>query len=359
MANPPPPSPPVDLRALEYLSPVDDNLLCSVCHCAFITPVMMSKCEHIFCAECFDRASRHQKGICPFCRTRLEGDIRSAPRALSNMADDLRVRCPMSKQGCDVITARGSVQAHVDKYCGYAEILHCREDSHSSECPEMVVGCGGAPLGCAYQSRRATLSEHTSTCAFARLEPVIRAQNERIHGLETENKLMRRKWDSFGVGDFPDQMADSSRNSIFDTRALSPPDTDLTHHSTNNPSANAPFDSAIHHLLSSYESLRSDIDRLSTSMSDLDARHSMLQMNESLRIKEDFSHLNAVIGSMRVQLHWLMSTRLQGPQGGHPRAGSAAAGSSSAAAGSSDSAYSLLSAPGRKLSDTPRQDTKL
>ena len=216
---------------------------------------------------------------------------------------------------------------------------------HESDCPELIVGCHGVGLGCAFTARRADLPEHHSTCAFAALEPFIRGQNERIHALEAENKIMRRKWDTFGVGDLPDQIAESARLALFEDSGPS----------TVQGNDQAPFDSAIHHLLSSYETLRSDIDRLSTSMSELDARHSMLQLNESLRIKEDFSHLNAVIGSMRVQLHWLMSTRLQG----QTRANAAPAAGSSTGPSREASVGTLMfgAQQGRRLSETP--DTKL
>ncbi|KAI9826078.1 MAG: hypothetical protein M1832_000527 [Thelocarpon impressellum] len=397
----PPPPPTLDLRSLDYVSPVDDNLMCSVCHCAFIKPVMTARCEHIFCADCFETASRQQEDVCPFCRTKTEGDVRPAPRALANMADDLRVKCPNSDGGCDTITTRGCVQAHVDKYCGYAEvdcpeeqcasrmqrreategcphklvacedcremvvqrdlqehrenecqnrwlecsncdreILHFHADVHAEDCPELVVRCPGEPIGCNFTSRRRELHEHTVTCTFHALEPFIRGQSERIQALEVENKIMRRKWDNLSVGELPDQMAEASRLPLFEAAAPAVE------------SDNTAFDSAIHHLMSSYESLRSDVERLSSSMSELDARHSVVQMNESLRIKEDFSHLNAVIGSMRVQLHWLTSTRL-----GQPRT-NALNGNGQGVAGPSR-ATATGAEPPRRISDTPRQDTKL
>ena len=399
----------VDLRSLDHVTSIDDNLICSVCHCAFIKPVMISPCEHIFCTDCFEAASRQRTETCPFCRTPTNGGYRTAPRALANMADDLQVKCPHWEQGCDRLVSRGCVQSHIDKYCGYAEVdcpaercaskilrkdlakvclhnivacedcyelviqkdliehqeneclnrwlscakcdrefLHCQANVHESDCPELIVGCTGHVLGCKYSARRAELPDHLETCPFAALEPVVRAQSDRIQALEVENKLMRRRWDSFGVGDLPEQMAEASRLPPFDATASAStptvPETD-----------SAPFDSAIHHLLSSYESLRSDIDRLSTSLSEVDGRQSMLQMNESLRIKEDFSHVNAVIGSMRVQLHWLMSTRLQTQARTAPSTVTGAGPSNANGSGIAN----LGPQPGRRTSDTPRQDTKL
>ena len=408
----------VDLRSLEHITPVDDNLICSVCQCAFINPVILPQCEHIFCAECYASACHHRKNTCPLCRCKSESKLRAAPRALSNMADDLKVKCPEWGAGCEEILRRGEVQAHVDKYCAYTdvacpgencrsmvlrkdykdscqhklvacedcrdlivakdlndhrqteclnrwlscsacsrEILHCESHVHESEdCPEQTISCPGSALGCLFTSRRATLPTHTSACPLALLEPHIRSQNERIQALEDDNKVMRRKWESLGVGDLPEPLAAEA-----DAPQQPPPPIDPRVSATapNSPTHEQeppPFDSAIHHLLSSYEALRQDLDRLTNQLSELDARQSVVQMNESLRIKEDFSHLNAVIGGMRVQLHWLMSRGLQGQTQGQGRNFGAAGPSNAVASGNNEA---RVVGAGTRLGDTPRQDTKL
>jgi hypothetical protein len=73
----------------------------------------------------------------------------------------------------------------------------------------------------------------------------------------------------------------------------------------------APFDSPTHHLLCLHESLRDEVSRISAALTDLDARSSMTLMNETLRLKDELAHTNAAVGSMRVQLHWLIGARLQ------------------------------------------------
>lgn len=134
----------VDLRALEFASTIDDNLICSVCHCPFIKPIITAECEHIFCADCFESSSSSQQtATCPFCRTRIDRDkIRKAPRALSNMTDDLKVKCPLWKKGCEVISTRGSIQSHIEKYCGYVE-FDClgRDCTQKTAKRELGMGC--------------------------------------------------------------------------------------------------------------------------------------------------------------------------------------------------------------------------
>src|SRR5256885_12068627 len=45
----------VDLRSLEYVSAVNENLVCPICHVALVDPIITS-CEHIFCRDCLEEA---------------------------------------------------------------------------------------------------------------------------------------------------------------------------------------------------------------------------------------------------------------------------------------------------------------
>ena len=64
------------------------------------------------------------------------------------------------------------------------------------------------------------------------------------------------------------------------------------------------------YLLSVHESLREEVAQLSHAVRDLDARASMTIMNECLRINEDMAHTNAALGSIRMQIQWLMNPHL-------------------------------------------------
>ncbi|KAI9794400.1 MAG: hypothetical protein M1816_005469 [Peltula sp. TS41687] len=434
----------VDLRALDFTSSIDANLICSVCHCPFIKPTITAECEHIFCAECFESSTSQQPGTCPFCRTKIDKrKARRAPRVLSNMADDLKVKCPLQGQGCDAILMRGAVQSHVEKYCGHvevecpgtdcvlktarkdlglgcrhhlvvcqdchdsvmamnleehrekrctnrwtscaeckAEILQCKREDHGSTCSEAIVECPGKSIGCAAKTKRSELEGHTGTCMRAGMAPIFQKQDERIKALEEKalaknNSLKRRMIATLGAvlaTTSPPSSQQGNATTGFDSGfpsvASSPIVDDAADAETgvdpvsptSASSGSSSFDPAVQHLLSSYESLRLDIDRIVASINELDARQSMMIVNESLRVKEDFSHLNAVVGAMRIQLHWLMTTRLQSQQ----RAGTMA-GSSNSSNGAGNAGYgnagSSLNTMGsqalRRLSDAIRQDTKL
>lgn len=196
--------------------------------------------------------------------------------------------------------------------------------------------------------KRSAIKTHTRSCTFAALEPIFRRQDEKLKTIEEENSLLRRKIASLGDAGITTAPMNSQRNRSEELELsfppLSPSAVPEGGGSANDTSENnTPFDSAVHHLLSSYESLRSDIDRVVASINELDARQSMLFMNESLRVKEDFSHINAIVGAMRIQLHWLMTTRLQSQQ--QRAGGGGMTGPSSSTSSGGTSSMSMLNSP--------------
>lgn len=69
--------------------------------------------------------------------------------------------------------------------------------------------------------------------------------------------------------------------------------------------------SPIQHLLSLHESLRDEVTRIAAALHDLDGRHSMLMLNENLRLKEDMAFLNAQVSGIGRQVAFL-SARVVG-----------------------------------------------
>ena len=363
---------PVDLRALEYVSPYDHNLMCAICYCPFVDAVRLP-CEHVFCLHCVNDAMkisgsgfRPSSVNCPSCRRRTHAsEMVSMPKILARMLDDMLVRCPLKDEGCNEHIQRCEVQQHVDKKCAYSEVecpaencllsilrrdvekqrclhgllqcedcnqffmerdlethrtLHCEAgrtlcpdcktqvllrdiDQHVESCPEAIFPCTAAEYGCDFIARRTALDQHSGTCALAKLVPFLQKQNERLGAHEAALKSLRH------------------RNSILETsfsnfqETLSPTadhvDAPLSSASASSASASSasasdtgPFDSTVHHLFCLQESLREEVSRVSAALSELDARTTMTVVNESMRVKEDISHMNAAIRGMRVQLHF-------------------------------------------------------
>ena len=67
----------------------------------------------------------------------------------------------------------------------------------------------------------------------------------------------------------------------------------------------------IQHLLSLNQSMRDEVTRVAAALHELDGRHSMLFLNENLRLKEDVAFLSAQVAGMGRQVEWLTRSRLQ------------------------------------------------
>ena len=415
MAGPPqkPNVDPVDLRTLDYVGVVDHNLMCAICHSPFVSPVKL-ECDHYFCRSCVIEAMTHQNAgarCCPACRRKTNRTPTLVPKIIDHILDELKVRCPFFSMGCIGELARGSIQNHVDRYCNYSEIEcpsvdcshtierkdlaknrclhnviscedcgfsfmerdlehhrtiqcvrsnvecpHCQTEvlhenlkQHIDRCPEAMCPCQGACYGCNFISKRANLDGHLAVCPIAKLVPFLKVQNERLEAHEAALRHLKHK----------NTILESSFQSIQE--ALGPSRSLVDAPSApSDMSDTAPFDSTAHHLLCLHESLREEVGRVSAAVSALDAKASMMVMNESLRTKEDLTHTNAAIGGMRMQLHWLMSLRLQSQQ--RMAVGRTLSTGEDTVAGPSASPGDPLgpdNLPMRRLSDSTRQETKL
>ena len=357
--------------------------------------------------------SRPSSVNCPSCRRMIHAsELTSMPKMLDRMLDDLMVRCPLKDEGCNEQVPRCEVQQHVDKKCAYSEVecpaencllsilrkdleeqrclhrmLQCEDcnsffmerdleshrtlfceagrtscpdckaqvllrdiDQHVESCPDAIFPCNAKDYGCDFIARRAALDQHSKTCALAKLVPFLLRQNERLDAHEAALKSLRLR----------NSILETSFSSFQKTLGFSADIVDAPSSSASPPDA-SPFDSTVQHLLCLQESLREEVSRVSAAVAELDARTTMTVMNESLRVKEDISHMNAAIGGMRLQLHRLVSARRQSQQrvatmmNQNQIGGALNPGASSAPQGPSG-AYEL---PIRRLSDSTRQEPKL
>ena len=406
----------VDLRALDYVTPFDHNLMCAICHCPFVTPVKLD-CDHVFCQECVNRAMMHQdrdSRTCPTCRSKIrQGVVTPVPKIINRILDELVAKCVFHEDGCTESVTRGAMQDHVDRYCDYArvqcplehcdlkvrrkdadkgclhtivdcddcyqsmmeqdlelhrnktckrrkascpdcqaEVLRYKLEEHIEQCPEAIFPCNAARYGCDFITHRAALDEHQTACPLAKLGPFLQMQNERLEAHASALKLLQQK----------NSILQTGLSSIQDALGPSTNLVDATPSSSTQPDP-APFDSTAAHLLSLHESLREEVERVSAALSELDGKASMMILNESLRIKDEMAYTNAVVGNMRTQLQWLVSSRLQtqqrmamvrGATTGDGGLGVGVAGSSAAGGAAAGPAQ-----PVRRMSDSTRQDTKL
>lgn len=129
-----PSDPNVDMD-FTFLSTIDPNLLCPLCHCPFVDPALCSTCEHVFCHACIlESASRVQ--ICPLDRLPIALEqIVPAPRLVKLMVDELVVKCLASDGKCGWSGQRSHWERHNREDCAKASELKC---SHG-ECKETFI----------------------------------------------------------------------------------------------------------------------------------------------------------------------------------------------------------------------------
>lgn len=78
-----------------------------------------------------------------------------------------------------------------------------------------------------------------------------------------------------------------------------------------------PYASPAHHLLSMHENLREEVSRVANALNELEGRHSVLILNENMRLREELAFMAGQISNVARHVGWLTSARLQT----HPRAG--------------------------------------
>jgi TNF receptor-associated factor 5 len=362
----------VDLRSLDYITSVDENLICPICRIAFLNPVTTS-CDHVFCRDCFDQ-SYGISPTCPIdrCSLTVPHDINPTHRLILNQLDGLQVKCPNTSDGCGWILARSMVQNHVDKYCDYAlvscpdktcegkvarkdtqhgclhydavcpdcdeslqkvdmerhrvndcgerktscekcnaEILRCRIEDHESECAECMAPCKWVVYGCSHESKRKDLVSHATICDFKIMGPVIDELKEEITCLRAELQYLNEK-DKAKDRRIKFLESDKSMASAPSSAlGYSVPDMSTLPETSPSSLEYAPYDSRDQYLLSLLESQETKVDQISAGMTELEAKQTMMLFNETIPIKEQLAELRSAQGVLGMHVRWLMNFRLQ------------------------------------------------
>ncbi|KAF2813572.1 uncharacterized protein BDZ99DRAFT_259266 [Mytilinidion resinicola] len=327
-------------------------------YCGFSTvECPAGDCRFSVLQKDFHKGCLHYTVSCELCYTSImKKDLEEHQRTVCAQR---MIKCPH----CEVEMLRLDLKVHIKDVCQFAP----------TACPGAIVGCG-------HTCDRRFVPAHAKTCSMATMAPFFQAQKTRLDDQEAAQKLLQRKVDILEGGFtnisnivYPTNSSDDSSFPVtnpLDPNAAEPlpetPDFRLPPASfpppaasTNNPPP-PPFDISTHHLLSLHESLREEVGRIANDLASLEGRTHLLILNENQRAKEEMLHTSAAINSLRTQVHWLLSARLQ--QGRASASGGASAsaggsGSASVPAGSSLGSASL--GPLRRLSDSTRQDTKL
>ncbi|CAF3441496.1 unnamed protein product [Rotaria socialis] len=142
----------------EYIAreSIDSDLICLLCHNPFIDPIV-TQCGYTYCRLCIETYMRSGPN-CPsqLCNQLLNTDhlIPNPPlRNFISILDKLKVRCQLCEK---TNINRGTFDEHI-----------------KTSCSEYLIDCPGKNIGCQWLGPRNEHNEHTKTCLFENLRPMV------------------------------------------------------------------------------------------------------------------------------------------------------------------------------------------
>ncbi|CAF1111027.1 unnamed protein product [Rotaria magnacalcarata] len=135
---------------------IDSDIICLLCHNPFIDPIV-TQCGYTYCRLCIENYMGSGSN-CPsqLCNQLLNTDhlIPNPPlRVAISILDKLKVRCQLcEKTNID----RGTFDEHI-----------------KTSCSEYRIDCPGKNIGCQWFGPRNAYDEHTKTCLFEKLRPMV------------------------------------------------------------------------------------------------------------------------------------------------------------------------------------------
>ncbi|RKF72980.1 TNF receptor-associated factor 5 [Golovinomyces cichoracearum] len=358
----------VDLRAVTYKSPVEENLICAICRCAFINPITTS-CQHTFCSECLNDALLHSP-TCPIDRSLLnkELDLSQAPRIVQNQLDNLKVLCPC----CQAPVSRSMISNHMSKYCQESlircpgiktekkcplhiqrklshqgclhydtscpdcgesllqldlpchrenlckarhcvcekcgiDILRVQKNDHIKECTEAEACCRWEEYGCSHQCARKNLQAHIDCCNFRFFGKMAGGLRDEIDHLRSDVRILTET----------NQLQErrikflESGSRQFD-RPIDYSDLSLQSFSVSPEAASTePLNSGHEYLLSLLEHQESKLSQLSAGMTELEAKQTTMLFNETIPIKNELAEIRSLQQTASMHIRWLMAFRIR------------------------------------------------
>ncbi|KAL5528589.1 hypothetical protein ACEPAF_7725 [Sanghuangporus sanghuang] len=238
-----------------YVGEVNTNLICCICHCPFLNPVVTTTCSHTFCRACIER-TLEQQPCCPVDRSPLSlDDLRPENLLLRNMVDELIVECPHKAAGCKTTCQRQLLGTHLKETCHFVQVpcseegceqtvlrrdlgkhthdcVHrllkcaacgtsvtaseleaheheCAEQEtecvacsgrckrgelsgHTATCSELQIACAHSNHGCPWSGKRKTLSDHLEKCPYEAIKGFFAVNDTQTSALRDEITVLRR-----------------------------------------------------------------------------------------------------------------------------------------------------------------------
>jgi hypothetical protein len=251
--------------------------------------------------------------------------------------------------------------------CGVAMPV-AKIKAHAETCPERIHSCAAAPYGCDFAADRSSLDQHQKDCILLKLGPFLADQNARLeeHAIALKQLLRKTRVYQDSIETMQGILGLGPGGAPLPAAPLSAGVEGLPIQPASDPSpgTNAdppPFDSTASHLLSLHELLRQEVISVSSAIRELDAKVDMTSVNQMLRTREEMAHTNAALNQLRIQMQWLMNSRLQQQRVLQPATvdGPSVMRGAFPGGGGQDPAAQGGGAPMRRPSDSGREGTKL
>lgn len=208
--------------------------------------------------------------------------------------------CPQ----CQKYMPRYKIQAHMDSDCDQVmrkcsgcsrKIPQPDLSKHEQVCPEVIIPCAASQFGCLWSGKRMDFhNNHALSCHMVALAPMLARQDTRMKMLEDENRSLR-----YHV----ERLMTQTAGGVVAGKDLSI--------SKDNNAPSTFSDSDLLHMFMECERLRRDVDRLATTLGELEVKQGMMFMRENCRNAEELTALRAGFNSLRHQLHFLLTERRQ------------------------------------------------
>ena len=249
--------------------------------------------------------------------------------------------------GCGGLIPNEALKLHKETQCPSKQMdcPHCSQPvsspNHDTQSCELEKRCPGKEFGCDAVLRRSDAEEHVKNCPMAKMAPHLKALV--VNSIAPlQNELLRSQQRVKYLEEGIDRMHESVDTSTKDVKSChdelgrdinlhsvtgsdSPPTPGPLPSATSSASSTlAAIESAEHlHLLALHEDLRytvadlgQSLTQLSRTIEEVDARNSMLTVNETLRLKEELALTNNGLYSTRTQVQWLLNRERAGQQPG-------------------------------------------
>jgi phage FluMu protein Com len=235
---------------------------------------------------------------------------------------------------CDAVVFLAEREQHYDTDCeGHtAKCLECNAvvvrhrmaDHVMNHCPESQAVCKFHPFGCSVAGTRRFVELHESSgCVYEAIGKLMRDRAEdramisdlrgRLTAMErmrSSNHSRSPRWGRPGAeGYVPDLDLGDGRSS----------------QSFLNDSGNGAWESPEDYMLAQFERMETKIEDLRKSVTELDGRHSMMLLNETMPLKDQITELRSNMGVLGMHTTWLMNVQRQN-RGGAGGGGGAAQG---------------------------------